>query len=267
MLVVALLSVDELKRYSRQLILPNFGAREQRKLKQSKVVVTGAGGIGCPALYYLAACGVGNITIVDSDKIEANNLNRQILFTPADVGKPKAETAARRIMEFNPEIKVEAIEEIIMYDNCFELLKGFDAICDGTDNFPTRYAINDAAVVNKTPLFHAAALQFEGRVFTVIPGESACLRCMFPVIPPAGTIPSCREAGILGPVLGVASSVQAIECVKHLAGLGAKLGGRMIIFDARTVSFDEFKVKKNKNCTACGGKGFVPSPVEYKCEG
>lgn len=261
-----MLNINEMKRYSRQLILPKFGAREQRKLKQSKVVVTGAGGIGCPTLYYLAACGVGNITIIDNDKIEPNNLNRQILFTPRDVGKPKAKTAARKIVEFNPEIKVEAIEELITYDNCFELLKGFNAICDGTDNFPTRYAINDAAVVNDTTLFHAAALQFEGRVFTVVPHKSACLRCMFPVIPPAGMIPSCREAGILGPVLGVVSSIQSIECVKHLAGFGTRLEGRMIIFDARTISFDEFKVKRRKECSACGENGFIPSPINYKCE-
>jgi len=261
------LSLTELKRYSRQLILPNFGAREQRRLKAAKVVVTGAGGIGCPVLLYLAASGVGHITIIDGDNIELTNLNRQFLYTPADVGKPKAEVAVERIRAFNPAIAVKPIVESIDYDNAFSLLKGFDAVIDGTDNFEARYTINDAAVANNTPLFHAAVLQYEGRAFTVIPRKSACLRCMFPHIPPPGSVPTCREAGVLGSVIGVLAGVQATEAIKHLAGLGASLANRMIIFDGRTMSFDELRFKRRPDCTACGEKGFTPSPVRQEaCE-
>ncbi|MEM3030204.1 MAG: HesA/MoeB/ThiF family protein [Candidatus Micrarchaeia archaeon] len=255
------LSLTELKRYSRQLILPNFGAREQRRLKNARVVVTGAGGIGCPVLLNLAASGVGSITIIDSDSIDLTNLNRQFLFTPADVGRPKAVVAAERIRAFNPDIEVRPVVKVIDYSNAFDLLKGFDAIIDGTDNFAARYAINDAAVLNRTPLFHAAVLQYEGRVFTVIPGKSACLRCAFPVIPPKGSIPTCREAGVLGSVISVLAGIQATEAIKHLAGQGARLTDRMLVFDGRTMSFDEFRFRRRRECSACGQKGFTSSPV------
>ena len=255
-----MLSLNEMKRYARHLILPNFGAKEQRKLKASKVIVTGAGGIGSPLLLYLAAVGVGNIIIIDSDKVEASNLNRQILYKTSDIGKPKARIACERLSEFNPEIKLDYIEERITYENAFDLLKDAHAIADGTDNFAARYSINDAAMKNRIPLFHAAAVRYEGRAFTAIPQQSACLRCIFPNIPPEGVIPTCREAGILGAVVGVVASVQAIEVIKHLAGLGASLLNRVLIFDARDMIFDYFKVKRNPNCTACG-EVFKPAPI------
>jgi len=258
------LSLTEIKRYSRQLILPDFGSVEQNKLKGAKVLVTGAGGIGCPVSVFLAAAGVGQIDLVDKDKIELNNLNRQFLYTPEDVGKEKAEQAAKVLQEFNPDIKVKGIGLEITYDNAFDLVKGYDAVVDGTDNFPVRYAINDACVKNKVPLFHSAVLMYEGRATSIIPGETACFRCIFPEAPPAGLVPSCREGGIISPVIGLAASIQALECIRYLAGLPISLKNKLLIINAETTDFTKLNIKRNENCTACGPV-FIPNPVAEVC--
>jgi adenylyltransferase/sulfurtransferase len=258
------MNLNEIKRYSRQLILPDFGTKEQSRLKKAKVAVTGAGGLGCPVSTYLTLAGVGEIHIFDFDRIEMSNLNRQFLYTPEDVGKPKAEMAAKRLSEINPEIKIEGINEKVTYDNAFELLKGYDAIVDGTDNFAVRYAVNDAAVVNRVPLFHGAALMYEGRAMSIIPGETACFRCVFPEPPPAGMIPTCREAGILGSVVGIVGAIQASEAIRYLAGLEIGLKNQLLIINVDEMRFEKVRVAKRDDCTACG-EHFIPKPVEDVC--
>jgi len=259
------LSLNEIKRYSRQLVLPDFGAKEQNRLKGSKVAVTGAGGLGCPVGTYLTLAGVGEIHLFDMDKIEISNFNRQFLYKPADIGKPKAKTAAERLNEINPEIKVEGIEECITYDNAFELLKGYDAVVDGTDNFPVRYAVNDACVVNRVPLFHGAVLMYEGRATSIIPKETACFRCAFPEPPPQGSIPTCREAGVIGAMTGLIASIQSLEAIRYLAGLQISLKNSLLVVNADFSIYEKIKLQRRENCSACGDK-FVPKPVIYACE-
>jgi adenylyltransferase/sulfurtransferase len=180
------------------------------------------------------------------------------------VGKPKAKLAASRLSEINPEIRVEGIEERITYDNAFELLKGYDAIVDGTDNFAVRYAVNDAAVVNGVPLFHGAALMYEGRAMSILPKETACFRCVFPEPPPQGMIPTCREAGILGSVVGIVGAIQASEAIRYLAGLEIGLKNRLLIVNVDEMRFEKVRIARSSECTACGER-FVPKPVEEVC--
>ena len=259
------LSLNEIKRYSRQLVLPDFGAREQRKLKKARVAVTGAGGLGCPVSTYLALAGVGEIHIFDKDRVEMSNLNRQFLYTPEDIGKSKVKIAEKKLSEINPEIKIEGIEAEITYDNAFDLLRNYDAVVDGTDNFPVRYAVNDACMVNRIPLFHGAVLMYEGRVMSIIPKETACFRCAFPEPPPQGTVPTCREAGVLGAMTGVVGSLQAMETIRYLAGLEIAYKNALLIINADFGIFDKVKLKRNENCSACGER-FIPKPVIYACE-
>jgi adenylyltransferase/sulfurtransferase len=259
------LSLNEIKRYSRQLVLQDMGAREQNRLKSAKVAVTGAGGLGCPVSTYLTLSGVGQIDLFDMDKVELSNFNRQFLYNSDDLGKPKARVAAQKLKSINPEIKVNAIEEMITYENAFDLLKGYDAVVDGTDNFPVRYAVNDACVVNETPLFHGAVLMYEGRVTSIIPGESACFRCAFPHPPPAGSVPTCREAGVFGAMTGIVGSIQSLEAIRYLAGLEVSLKNTLLIINADFSIYDKIKLKQRSDCSTCG-EIFIPKPVDYSCE-
>ncbi len=259
------LTLNEIKRYSRQLVLPDFGSVEQRRLKNSKIAITGAGGLGCPTATYLTLAGIGTIHIIDMDRVDLTNLNRQFLYSPADVGKPKAELAAAKLGEVNPEITIEGITERITYDNAFDLLKGYDAIVDGTDNFPVRYAVNDAAMVNGIPLFHGAVLMYEGRAMSIIPKESACFRCAFPSPPPAGMVPTCREAGVVGSLTGLIGSIQSTEAIRFLAGHEIGLRDRLLIINGDTMDFQKVKLRRRDDCTACGPT-FVPRPVDEVCE-
>ncbi len=259
------LTLDEIKRYSRQLVLPDFGSREQHRLRDAKIAVTGAGGLGCPTATYLTLAGVGEIHIFDMDKIELNNLNRQFLYSPDDVGKHKAKIAAEKLGQINPSIKVEGINEMITYDNAFDLLKGYDAIVDGTDNFPVRYAVNDSAAVNKVPVFHGAVLMYEGRATSIIPGESACFRCVFPTPPPVGMVPTCREAGVIGSLVGLIGSIQSTEAIRYLAGQEVALKNRLLIINGDTMDFQKLKIQRRSDCTACGDT-FVAQPVDEACD-
>src|SRR3990172_10479883 len=259
------LSLNEIKRYSRQLVLPDMGAREQNKLKNAKVAVTGGGGVGCPVSTYLTLAGVGRIDLFDMDSGEPSNFNRQFLYTPKDVGKQKVKIAAKRLQAINPEIEVNPINEQITYDNAFDLLKGYDAVVDGTDNFPVRYAVNDACVVNETPLFHGAVLMYEGRVTSIIPKETACYRCAFPHPPPAGSVPTCREAGVFGAMTGIVGSIQSLEAIRYLAGLEISLKNALLIINADYSLYDKIKLKRRSDCTSCG-ETFIPKPVDYSCE-
>lgn len=259
------LTLDEIKRYSRQLVLPDFGSREQNRLKNAKVAVTGAGGLGCPISTYLTVAGIGEIVLIDMDEVDITNLNRQFLYTKNDTGKKKADLAAKKLNDLNPEISVSAINERITYDNAFDLLKGYDAVVDGTDNFPVRYAVNDACAVNKVPLFHGAVLMHEGRAISIVPGESACFRCVFPEPPPAGMVPTCREAGVLGVMTGLVGSIQTSEAIRYLAGMEIALKNTLLVINADTMDFHKIGVQRKEDCTACGSE-FVARPVAEVCE-
>jgi len=261
---VDLLSEEEIRRYSRSLILPEIGARGQRKLGEAKVVVIGAGGLGSPALLYLAAMGVGRLGIVDSDAVEVSNLQRQVIHFTPDIGKNKAESAAEKLRSLNPNIQVEPFPVRLDADNIHSIVSGYDAVIDGSDNFPTRYLLNDYCVIEGKPLFTGAVLGFEGHVTTFLPG-AGCYRCLFPAAPPAGSVPSCQEAGVLGMVPGIIGLIQATEFVNHVLGLGARLTGKLLVVDARNMSFDVVTYSRAETCPVCGDSPKITSlhDVEY----
>ena len=257
-------SEEQIERYSRQIILPSVGGAGQKKLLQAKVLVVGAGGLSSPSIYYLAAAGVGKIGIVDSDKVELSNLHRQILYATVDVGKQKTERAKERVASTNPDVEVVTYPVRLSSENALEILEDYDLIVDGSDNFPTRYLVNDACVLLEKPLFHGAFFQFEGQAMTIIPGEGPCYRCLFPEPPPPGAVPSCQEAGVLGALAGVIGLIQTTEAIKYILGLGELLVGKLLIFNALTMSFREVRVPKEKNCPICGEKPTIKELIDYE---
>lgn len=245
-------SNEELERYSRHLILPEFNITGQRKLKNSKVLIVGAGGLGCPMLMYLAAAGVGTIGIVDFDVIETSNLQRQVLFTVDDVGKSKALIAANRLSKLNPDINFETFNTKLTSENALEIIQAYDLVADGTDNFPTRYLVNDACVLLNKPNVHGSIYRFEGQVsvFNYQYEDGATgphYRDIFPTPPPPGLVPSCAEGGVLGVLPGIIGSFQASEIIKVLAGIGEPLAGKLFILDALTFETRTLKIRKNPN--------------------
>ncbi|MBI5665942.1 MAG: molybdopterin-synthase adenylyltransferase MoeB [Nitrospirae bacterium] len=243
---------EQLRRYSRHIILPEVGGKGQKKISQSKVLIVGAGGLGCPVGYYLAAAGVGTIGLVDNDRVELSNLQRQIAHSVKTLDMHKADSAKQTFEALNPDVNVVAIKERLNNKNILDLFKNYDIIVDGTDNFPTRYLINDACVMLKKPLVSGAILRFEGQVTTIIPGEGPCYRCLFEEPPPAGLVPSCQEAGVLGVLPGVIGALQATEVLKLIIGKGKPLKGQLLIYDALGVNFRKVKIPKNEDCPMCG---------------
>lgn len=254
-------------RYSRHIILPEVGGKGQEKISNAKVLMVGAGGLGCPVGYYLAAAGVGTIAIVDNDEVELSNLQRQIAHSVNTLGVNKAESAKKTFEALNTDINVIAIKERINSTNILDLMKDYDIVVDGTDNFPTRYLINDACVILKKPLVSGAILRFEGQVTTILPGEGHCYRCLFEEPPPPGLVPSCQEAGVLGVLPGVIGALQATEVLKLIIGKGKPLMNQLLIYDALGVNFRKVKVPKNKNCPVCGENPTITDltdlPEEY----
>lgn len=259
---------DQIERYSRQIILPDVGGKGQDKILNAKVLVIGAGGLGSPAAFYLAAAGVGTLGIVDSDNVELNNLQRQILHTTANVGIPKVESAAKRLSALNPDVKIIQHKLRLTSENILDIIAPYDIVIDGSDNFPTRYLVNDACVLAKKPLVHAGIFRFEGQALTILPGESACYRCLFPEPPPPGLVPSCQEGGILGVVAGILGMVQTNEALKLILGIGETLVGKLAIFNALNSSFRTVKVPRDKDCPVCGEHPTVTKLIDYKefCE-
>ncbi len=257
------LTEEEIVRYSRQIILKEVGGRGQEKLSQGKVLVIGAGGLGSPVVLYLAAAGVGKIGIVDSDNVDLTNLQRQIIHFTDDIDRPKVESAKEKLLRLNPNVTVEIYKERVSDKNIVELIKDYDFVIDGTDNFPAKFLINDACVLMKKPFCHAGILRFSGQVMTWIEG-SACYRCMFQELPPKGAIPSCSEAGILGPVAGIIGSVQAMEAIKYLLNIGELLTNRFFIVDALTMNVRVVKFNKNDECTLCGKNPTIKEIKEYE---
>lgn len=259
-----MLREDQIERYSRQIILPNIGGKGQEKLLNAKVLVIGAGGLGSPASLYLAAAGIGTLGIVDSDAVEVNNLQRQILHSTKTVGKQKADSAKERIADLNPDVNVININKRLTSENILSVIEYYDIIIDGTDNFPARFLINDACVLARKPLSHGGIFRFDGQAMTIIPGKGPCYRCLFSEPPPPGAMPSCQEAGILGVVAGVIGVIQANEVLKFVLGIGENLVGRLLVFNALESSFRIVKVPKNKDCAVCGEHPTVKKLIDYQ---
>tara|TARA_A100001388_G_scaffold249161_1_gene209687 strand:+ start:246 stop:1115 length:870 start_codon:yes stop_codon:yes gene_type:complete len=257
------LSPAQVERYSRHLIMPNVGSRGQRALLDSKVLIIGAGGLGSPVSLYLALAGVGNIGIVDFDVVDVSNLQRQILHTDSDVGKRKVESAKETLLAHNPDINVTIHEEPINSTNAFEIMNDYDIVINGADNFATRYLVNDAAFLQKKPLVDGAILIFDGQATTYIPGQG-CYRCIFPDPPPPGEVPSCAEAGVIGALPGLVGSIQALETIKLILGVGEPLAGRMLLIEALGMEFREIKVRKNPDCKLCGDNPEVTELIDYE---
>lgn len=247
-----MLTKDELERYNRQIMIEGFGEEGQEKLKQAKVFIAGAGGLGSPISTYLAAAGVGTIRIVDHDRVELSNLNRQILHWDKDIGKGKVESALEKLRHLNGTVKIEAIDEMITETNASQLVADFDLIADAMDNLPTRYLLNKTAIDKGIPFFHGAVYGFEGRAMTIIPGRTACLMCVYRGAAPEGKFP------VIGVTTAVIGCIQAMEVIKYIIGIGELLTNRLLIYDGLNLKFSEFKVKKDQNCAHCshlGNKG------------
>jgi len=257
-------SEEQIHRYSRQMILPGIGGKGQRKLAEAKVFILGAGGLGSPASLYLAAAGVGTITLADSDRVELNNLQRQILHRTADVGVMKVESGKSTLESLNPEVKVQIYPGRINAKNIREIIRSCDLVLDGSDNFPTRFLLNDACYFERKTLISGAILRFDGQLSTFKPHVGGpCYRCLFPEPPPPGFVPSCQEAGILGAVAGVIGLLQANEALKEILEIGQSMCGRLLLFNALNLSFHEVKVSKNPDCLLCGGKPTIRELIEY----
>lgn len=258
------LSTDEIKRYSRHLILPEVGMEGQRKLKAGKVLLIGAGGLGSPAAMYLAAAGVGTLGIVDFDVVDTSNLQRQLLHGTADVGRPKLDSAKDRIHALNPHVQVETYETALSSENALQLFEPYDVILDGTDNFPTRYLVNDACVLLGKPNAYGSIFRFEGQASVFGVKDGPCYRCLYPEPPPPGLVPSCAEGGVLGVLPGIIGTIQATETIKLLLGVGETLVGRFMIFDALRMKFRELKLRKDPDCPVCGDHPTVTALIDYE---
>jgi adenylyltransferase/sulfurtransferase len=258
---------EQIKRYARHIILPEVGGKGQEKLLNSKVLVIGAGGLGSPAILYLAAAGVGTIGIVDFDVVDLSNLQRQIIHNTERVGTPKVESARKTVEMLNPDVKVIAYNTRISKENIMDIIKDYDVVLDGTDNFPTRFLINDACYFAGKPLVSAAMLRFEGQVSVFdfrMKEQSPCYRCLFPEPPPPGLVPSCQEAGILGSIGGIMGCIQATEAIKLILGIGEPLVGKLLIMDALSMDFRKVKLRKDPNCPLCGEKPVIKELIEYE---
>jgi sulfur-carrier protein adenylyltransferase/sulfurtransferase len=246
------LSVDEVRRYSRHLIIPDVGMAGQRRLKNAKVLCVGAGGLGSPALMYLAAAGVGTLGVIDFDVVDESNLQRQIIHGQSDVGRPKVESAAASIREINPLVEVIVHNESLSTDNVMDIFAGYDLIVDGTDNFATRYMVNDAAVLLGKPYVWGSIYRFDGQASVFWAEHGPCYRCLYPEPPPPGMVPSCAEGGVLGVLCASIGSIQVNEAIKLITGIGDSLVGRLTIYDALEMTYRQVKVKKDPECPLCG---------------
>ncbi len=251
-------------RYSRHILLPEVGEKGQAQLLKSKVLLLGAGGLGCPAAVYLAAAGVGTIGLVDADVVDASNLQRQILHTTSRIGMPKVESAEVAIRDLNPDVKVVKFQERVNSENVDRIFDGWDVIIDGCDNFPTRYLVNDASLFHKVPVVHGSIFRFDGQVTTFKPFEGPCYRCLYPEPPPAHLAPSCAEAGVLGILPGMIGTLQATEAIKLLLGKGNLLVGRLLQYDSMNMTFRTFKLRRNKACPACGENPTIKGYIDYE---
>ena len=258
------LSMSQVKRYSRHLILPEVGIDGQLKLLNASALIVGAGGLGAPLAQYLAAAGVGRLGLVDFDVVDPSNLQRQVIYGTQDVGRPKLEAAKRRIEAINPDIEVKTYETRLTSGNALDILRDYDVVVDGTDNFPTRYLVNDASVLLKKPNVYGSIFRFEGQASVFWAEKGPCYRCLYAEPPPPGLVPSCAEGGVLGVLPGIVGSIQAIEAIKVLLGKGDTLVGRLLVFDALRMKFRELRLRKNPDCPVCGDHPTVKELIDYE---
>jgi adenylyltransferase/sulfurtransferase len=258
------LTHEEIRRYSRHLIMPEVGPAGQRKLKQASVLLVGTGGLGAPLALYLAAAGVGHLGLVDFDVVDESNLQRQIIHGVSTLGKPKIESAKARIADMNPLVEVTTYNANLTSDNAFEILEPYDIIIDGTDNFPTRYLVNDACVLLDKPNVYGSIFRFEGQASVFAVKEGPCYRCLYPEPPPPGLVPSCAEGGVLGVLPGLIGTIQATEAIKLIIGQGTPLIGRLLLLDALEMRFRELKLRKNPDCPVCGTHPTVTELIDYQ---
>jgi sulfur-carrier protein adenylyltransferase/sulfurtransferase len=260
----ASLSSDEVRRYARHLIMPEVALEGQKRLKAGKVLCIGTGGLGSPLSLYLAAAGVGTIGLVDFDVVDVSNLQRQIIHFTSDVGRPKIQSAEEKLRAINPDLVIDRHEHAVDSSNAMDLFAGYDVIVDGTDNFPTRYLVNDACVLLGKPNVYGSIFRFDGQASVFFPPEGPCYRCLYPEPPPPDLVPSCAEGGVLGILPGLIGVVQATETVKLLLGAGRPLIGRLLLYDALDMSFREMKVRKNPNCPLCGPNPTITGLIDYQ---
>ena len=258
------LSKEELARYHRHIIMPEVGLEGQKKLKAAKVLTVGAGGLGSPLALYLAAAGVGKIGIVDFDAVEASNLQRQIIHSTDDIGRPKLQSAAKRLKALNPNVEIAAHEVRLTSANALDLFKQYDVIADGTDNFPTRYLVNDACVLTGKPNVYGSIFRFEGQASVFWADKGPCYRCLYPEPPPPGLVPSCAEGGVLGVLPGIIGTIQAMETIKLILGIGKPLIGRLMLFDALAMEWRQLKLRKDPDCPICGKNKTIKSLIDYE---
>ena len=254
---------EQIKRYSRHIILQHVGGKGQRKLLQSSILLIGAGGLGSPAALYLAAAGVGKLGLVDFDTVDYTNLQRQILHHTHDVGRRKVDSATDVLGDINPDVKVIPHPVRLSSENIFDIIQDYDVVIDGTDNFPTRYLVNDACVMKKKPLVYGSIFLFEGQASVFAPGQG-CYRCLYPTPPPPGTVPSCEEAGVLGVLPGIIGTIQAVEAIKLILGIGRSLVGRLLLFDALEMEFRQVRIRRNPACPVCGDSPTVTQLIDYE---
>lgn len=256
-------SEEELQRYSRHILLQDVGVEGQEKIRQGRVLVVGTGGLGSPVAFYLAAAGVGTIGLVDGDVVDYSNLQRQIIHSTPDVGRPKVDSAKEKINRLNPHVEVKTYKEFLRADNVLGIIKDYDIVVDGTDNFAAKFLINDACVMAGKAFSHGGILRFEGQTFTHVPG-TACYRCLFGAPPPPGVVPTCSQAGVLGAIAGMLGTIQAAEVLKYLTGAGELLTDSLLTFDAKTMNFSKIKTCKNDGCPICGSHPTVTELTDYE---
>ena len=254
---------DQIQRYSRHILLQDVGVEGQEKIMNGKVLIVGAGGLGAPVAFYLAAAGVGTIGIIDGDVVDLSNLQRQIIHFTADVDKPKVISAKEKINLLNPDVNVITYQELLISENALDIIKDYDFVVDGTDNFPVKFLINDACVIAKKPFSHGGILRFDGQTLTYVPG-SACYRCLFHSPPPPNAVPTCSQAGVLGAIAGMLGTIQATEVLKYLTGVGDLLTNRLLTFNAKTMEFRTIYTSPTESCPVCGTHPTVTQLVDYE---
>jgi adenylyltransferase/sulfurtransferase len=257
---------EQITRYSRHILLPEVGGKGQKKIAQARILVIGAGGLGSPAAFYLAAAGVGTLGLIDSDVVDLSNLQRQVIHFTPDLGRPKVLSAKEKILALNPDVAVETYQERLTAANALGIVGKYDVVLDGVDNFPAKFLINDACVMAGKPLVHAGILRFDGRVTTIVPGKSACYRCVFKHPPPPGLVASCQEAGVIGVLAGIIGTIQATEALKLVLGIGRPLTDRLLDFDARRTLFREIRVRRNPDCPVCGERPTITELIDQEQE-
>jgi molybdopterin/thiamine biosynthesis adenylyltransferase len=255
---------EQIKRYSRHIILSEVGGTGQTKLLQSKVLLLGAGGLGSPAAFYLAAAGVGTIGLIDDDEVDLSNLQRQILHSTADVGRPKVDSATDTLKGINPDVDVGTYQARLTSENVMEIIADYDVIIDGCDNLPTRYLLNDASVFAGKPVVHGSIFQFEGQVTVFDPVNGPCYRCLYPEPPPPEMVPSCQEAGVIGVLPGIIGSLQAVEVIKVILGIGEPLVGKLLLYNALNQDFRKLTLRKDESCPVCSENPSITELIDYE---